>query len=103
MTVIHDDAHCSLFDKPAGLLAVPGRGEDKQDCLCHRVPPALAGCAGGAPAGHGDLGADAVCARRRRCSVALSRAFASRQVDKQYVAIVAGRHAGNGTGASTCR
>lgn len=23
--------------KPAGLLSVPGRGPDKQDCLWHRV------------------------------------------------------------------
>ena len=26
-----------VLDKPAGLLCVPGRGEDKQDCLSARV------------------------------------------------------------------
>ncbi|MEY3510640.1 MAG: hypothetical protein RI914_1239, partial [Pseudomonadota bacterium] len=31
-----DDA-LLVFDKPAGLLCVPGRGEDKQDCLIARV------------------------------------------------------------------
>ena len=26
-----------MLDKPAGLLCVPGKGEDKQDCLSSRV------------------------------------------------------------------
>ena len=26
-----------VLDKPAGLLSVPGRGADKQDCLSARV------------------------------------------------------------------
>ena len=26
-----------VVDKPAGLLSVPGRGPDKQDCLARRV------------------------------------------------------------------
>ena len=34
---IHCDAALIVAAKPAGLLAVPGRGEDKQDCLAARV------------------------------------------------------------------
>ena len=37
LTVIHEDAALLVVDKPAGLLAVPGRGADKQDCLRQRV------------------------------------------------------------------
>ena len=31
-----DDAFVAV-NKPSGLLTVPGRGADKQDCLCRRV------------------------------------------------------------------
>ena len=37
MTPLFEDQALIAFDKPAGLLAVPGRGPDKQDCLWHRV------------------------------------------------------------------
>src|SRR4051794_24688135 len=35
MTVLHaiyEDTHLLVLDKAAGLLCVPGRGDDKQDC-----------------------------------------------------------------------
>lgn len=35
--VVHFDAHIVVAVKPAGLLAVPGRGADKQDCLSARL------------------------------------------------------------------
>lgn len=31
------DAHVLVVDKPAGLLSVPGRGEDRADCLINRL------------------------------------------------------------------
>lgn len=34
---LHVDETCVVVDKPAGLLSVPGRGEDKQDCAAARV------------------------------------------------------------------
>src|ERR1700758_3743752 len=34
---VYVDEQLVVVDKPAGLLAVPGRGEDKQDCLSARV------------------------------------------------------------------
>ena len=34
---VYADEHLLAFDKPAGLLAVPGRGPDKADCLSARV------------------------------------------------------------------
>ena len=33
----HEDAHLLVLEKPAGLLCVPGRGADKQDCLSARA------------------------------------------------------------------
>ena len=37
LRVLHEDAHLIALDKPAGLLAVPGRGADKSDCLSARA------------------------------------------------------------------
>lgn len=35
--VIHEDPYFLILHKPSGLLSVPGRGPDKQDCLSARV------------------------------------------------------------------
>ena len=37
LTVLHADAWRVVVDKPSGLLAVPGRGDDKQDCASARI------------------------------------------------------------------
>lgn len=34
---VYVDEHLLVLNKPSGLLSVPGRGEDKQDCLSRRV------------------------------------------------------------------
>ena len=79
-----------MFDKPAGLLAVPGRGDDKQDCLWHRVrqrwPDALV-------VHRLDMATSGLMlfARGADLQRRLSQAFAARQIDKHYVAVVAGR------------
>ena len=35
--LVYVDEHLLVLEKPAGLLAVPGRGADKQDCLATRA------------------------------------------------------------------
>ena len=35
--VIHADHEILVVNKPAGLLSVPGRGEDKADCAIERL------------------------------------------------------------------
>jgi tRNA pseudouridine32 synthase/23S rRNA pseudouridine746 synthase len=79
-----------VLDKPGGLLAVPGRGADKQDCLAARVqaryPDALI-------VHRLDMATSGliVMARGVAAQRALSKAFAAREVDKRYIAVVAGR------------
>ena len=86
---IHADAHLLVLSKPSGLLSVPGRGPDKQDCLSaraqaqwpdalivHRLDMATSGLI--------------VMARGPDMQRTLSMAFASRQVHKTYEAIVQG-------------
>ena len=88
-TLLHEDDALLVFDKPAGLLSVPGRGADKQDCLAlraqkrwpdalivHRLDMATSGLM---------LMARGAQAQRR-----LSLAFEQREVHKRYVAVVNG-------------
>jgi tRNA pseudouridine32 synthase / 23S rRNA pseudouridine746 synthase len=88
-TTLHEDAHLLVLDKPAGLLCVPGRGPDKQDCLSaraqarwpdalvvHRLDMATSGIV--------------VMARGIEAQRNLSAAFAKRQVHKRYTAVVVG-------------
>lgn len=39
--IVHRDSRLVVLDKPSGLLAVPGRGPDLQDCLATRVQAAF--------------------------------------------------------------
>lgn len=89
LIVIHQDADLLVLDKPAGLLSVPGRGLDKQDCLSARVqalfPDALV-------VHRLDMATSGLMlfARSPAAQRDLSRAFAERRVGKRYVAMVAG-------------
>ncbi|WP_370512972.1 RluA family pseudouridine synthase [Ottowia flava] len=87
---MHEDAHLLVLDKPAGLLAVPGRGPDKADCLSaralrrwpdalvvHRLDQATSGLI--------------VLARSLAVQRQLSADFAERRVAKRYEALVHGR------------
>jgi tRNA pseudouridine32 synthase/23S rRNA pseudouridine746 synthase len=87
--VFHDDS-LLVVNKPAGLLAVPGRGADKQDCLSARLqqnfPDALV-------VHRLDMSTSGlmVFARGAEMQRRLSRMFHEREVGKRYVAAVAGR------------
>jgi len=87
--LIHEDPHLLVFDKPAGLLCVPGRGEDKQDCLSARAvrrwPDALV-------VHRLDMATSGLVLMARSLAMqrALGDAFATRQVGKRYEAIVDG-------------
>ena len=37
LDILYQDEYLLILNKPSGLLSVPGRGEDKQDCLISRV------------------------------------------------------------------
>jgi tRNA pseudouridine32 synthase/23S rRNA pseudouridine746 synthase len=88
--VVHADASCLVVEKPAGLLCVPGRGPDKQDCLAARMqalyPDALV-------VHRLDMATSGLwlMARGADAQRSLSRAFADRAVSKRYIAVAAGR------------
>ncbi|MBY0408686.1 MAG: RluA family pseudouridine synthase, partial [Burkholderiaceae bacterium] len=85
----YEDDDLLVLHKPAGLLCVPGRGPDKQDCLSaraqhrwpgalivHRLDQATSGLV--------------IMARHIAAQRSLSHAFAERHVHKQYHAVVQG-------------
>jgi tRNA pseudouridine32 synthase/23S rRNA pseudouridine746 synthase len=84
------DEHLLVLDKPAGLLAVPGRGADKQDCLSARAQRLWPG----ALVVHRlDMATSGLFLMARSPGVqrAMGAAFEGRAVRKRYVAVVAGR------------
>lgn len=87
---IHLDPDLIVVSKPPGLLSVPGRGPDKQDCLwtrvqtthpqalvVHRLDQATSGLM--------------LFAQHPQVHRQLSMAFEARQVHKKYLAWVEGR------------
>ena len=89
VNLVFEDPHLLVLDKPSGLLAVPGRGPDKQDCLSTRVqaiwPDALVVHRLDMATSGLVLMARGLEAQRR-----LSLAFEKRRVFKRYMAIVSG-------------
>lgn len=90
LDLIYRDDLLIVANKPAELLAVPGRGADKQDCLTsrvqaefldalivHRLDMATSGLM--------------VFARGAEMQRRLSCLFRERRVEKRYVAVVVGR------------
>ena len=89
LVLVHCDDALIAIDKPGGMLSVPGRGADKQDCasirvaerwpdalIVHRLDMATSGLL--------------VFARGASAQRRLSMAFAGREVHKRYEAVVCG-------------
>ncbi|MDH5204220.1 MAG: RluA family pseudouridine synthase [Hylemonella sp.] len=90
IAVLHADESLLVLDKPAGLLSVPGRGPDKQDCLSARVQGRFAD----AQIVHRlDMATSGLLLMARGAQIqrSLSQAFARREVAKRYIAVVDGR------------
>ena len=90
LETIYADPHLLVLNKPAGLLSVPGRGADKQDCLSlraqHHYPDALV-------VHRLDMSTSGLMllARGAAMQTALSKLFAMRQLFKSYTAVVNGQ------------
>ena len=88
-SLVYADAGLLVLDKPAGLLSVPGRGEDKQDCLSARVqaryPDALV-------VHRLDMATSGLMLMARSVGIqrALGALFQRREIHKRYIAVVQG-------------
>lgn len=87
--ILYADDAMIVADKPAGLLSVPGRGEERQDCLATRMqalyPDALI-------VHRLDMATSGLIllARGAEMHRRMSLAFEKRTVSKRYVALVHG-------------
>ena len=92
LKILHHDAKMIIVEKSSGLLAVPGRGPDKQDCVVNRTKECFSGIIE-QPAVHRlDMYTSGlmVLAKTREAHRHLSRQFELRRVEKRYVALVHG-------------
>lgn len=89
LQVLHEDAAILVLDKPAGLLTVPGKLENRQDCLITRLQAARwdalvvhrLDC---------DTSGVIIFARTRQAQGFLGQEFEQRRAQKTYIARVQG-------------
>ena len=92
LKIIYRDEQLIVVEKPSGLLSVPGRGEDKRDCVASRVRTLYPECIA-QPAVHRldmETSGLMVLAFSKEAHLNLSRQFATGQVEKRYEALLDG-------------
>jgi tRNA pseudouridine32 synthase/23S rRNA pseudouridine746 synthase len=90
--IVYRDQSIIVVNKPSGLLSVPGRGEDKQDCVVARVKRLFPMCIE-QPSVHRldmDTSGLLVLAFTQEAHRNLSVQFIKRKVHKKYVALLDG-------------
>ncbi|MEM7623441.1 MAG: pseudouridine synthase [Planctomycetota bacterium] len=89
---MHAEEHFVIVDKPAGMLSVPGRGEDKQDCARARVEQRFPRATGSITCHRLDMDTSGliVMALDPVTHRKLSGQFEKRRVRKWYEAVVTG-------------
>lgn len=89
LEIIHQDQDLLVVNKPPGLLSVPGRGPDKQDCVISRV---LQQFANARVVHRLDMATSGllIIPLNHATQVAIGRQFEARTVGKRYIALVDG-------------
>ena len=94
LNILYEDDYLLIVNKPSGLLSVPGRGTEKQDCMISRVqetyPDALI-------VHRLDMSTSGilVLALDKDTHRLLSQLFQQREITKHYVAVVKGKPEAN--------
>ncbi len=89
LEIIHSDEAVLAVNKPTGLLTVPGRGPDKQDCCYHRLLESFPD----ARVVHRldmDTSGLILFARSPEAQRTISMQFEKREISKTYMALVEG-------------
>ncbi len=90
--ILHADADIIVICKPSGLLAVPGKGEENQNCVVSRIKALCPDCIE-QPAVHRldmDTSGLMVLALTADAHRELSRQFEHRETEKHYIALLDG-------------
>lgn len=96
LKIEYQDEHIVVVDKPANLLSVPGRGEDKQDCIVNRLKTLFPNCIV-QPSVHRldmDTSGLLVLALTEKAHRFLSEQFMNGTVYKEYEALLRGKPCG---------
>ena len=90
LDLIYSDQFLLAVNKPSGLLSVPGRGEDKADSMATRVQAEYAD----ALVAHRldrDTSGLLVFPKGTKMHRQISMMFEAREMEKSYIAVVAGK------------
>lgn len=92
LPIVHATDRFVVVNKPAGLLSVPGKGPDKQDCVAARVARMFPHATGPMVVHRLDMDTSGliVVALDADAQRELSRQFEQREVEKAYIALVEG-------------
>jgi len=90
LDILFKDECLLIVNKPGGLLSVPGRGEDKQDCLISRIQAEYSDALIVHRLDMSTSGLMLI-ARGKKIERELSILFQQRKVNKKYIAIVDGK------------
>lgn len=90
--IIYRDEYLVVVNKPSGVLSVPGRGPDKQDCLVNRLKAFIPTCMEQPSVHRLDMETSGlmVFALDKETHKNLSRQFQEGRVSKQYEALLEG-------------
>jgi tRNA pseudouridine32 synthase / 23S rRNA pseudouridine746 synthase len=92
LCILHQGPDYLVIDKPAGVLSVPGRGDEKQDSISYRVRQVFPQASGSISVHRLDMDTSGllVMALHARSHRGLSRQFEARKVGKSYIAVLDG-------------
>ncbi|MCR5080165.1 MAG: RluA family pseudouridine synthase [Treponema sp.] len=92
LEILYRDEHIVVVNKPSGLLSVPGRGEDKQDCVVNRIKRLYPQCIEQPSVHRLDMETSGilVLAFTKEAHKNLSRQFEEGLIEKEYIALLDG-------------
>lgn len=92
LKILYRDEDIIVVNKPSGLLAVPGRGPDKQDCIVNRIKNLFPDCIEQPSAHRLDMDTSGllVLGFTTEAQRSLSIQFQNGEVEKKYIAVIDG-------------
>ena len=93
LQIVYSDAHLVVVNKPSGMLAVPGKGENKEGSVMDRVKELFEGCISHPTVHRLDMDTSGimVLALTKEAQRHLSIQFQNRTVSKTYLALLNGK------------
>ena len=93
LDIVYYDYDIVVVNKPGGLLSVPGRGSDKQDCVTNRLKKLFPDCINQPSVHRLDQHTSGLLllALNQKAHTNLSIQFENREVYKEYIAILDGK------------